>query len=146
MEKSMCALKQDRQRGFTLIEMMIVVAIVAILASVAIPNYSEYVQRSNRGEAVATMLEASNWLQRGYTINNTYVGATTATLQTAGLGTSPKTGTAKYNLALSNVSATSYTLTATAVNTDKCANFTLDETGKRSVSGSAPLADCWGGR
>ena len=141
--------KQRERRGFTLIEIMIVVAIIAIMASIAVPSYLESVRRSNRAEVVATLLEASNWLQRGFTINNTYVGATTATLQAAGFGASPKSGTAKYNLSLTAASttATGYSLVATPVGTaDKCGTFTLDETGKRSVSGSASVADCWGGR
>ena len=70
--------QHHRQGGFTLIELMITVAIVAILASVAVPSYLESVRRGNRAEAIATLLEASNWLQRGYTVNNTYVGATTS--------------------------------------------------------------------
>jgi len=134
--------------GFTLIEVMVVVAIIAILASVAVPSYLESVRRSNRAEAVATMLEAANWLQRSYTINNTYAGIATADLQTAGYGQSPRSGAAKYNLSLTQgkTTATGFELVATPTGTaDKCGTFTLDETGKRSVSGSASATDCWGG-
>lgn len=138
-----------QQFGFTLIELMITVAIVAILASVAVPSYLESVRRGDRAEAIATLLEASNWLQRGYTVNNTYVGATTATLQAAGLGQSPKSGSAKYNLTLTadKTTATGYELVATPVKSDKCGTFLLDETGKRTLSGNtATVDDCWGGR
>lgn len=146
MENSMRAIQQNRQRGFTLIEVMIVVAIVAILASVALPSYQESVRRSNRAQATATLLEASNWLQRNYTIANTYVLPTTpaTTLATAGFGQSPKDGTAKYTITFSVApSATGYTLQAVPAATDKCGTFTLDETGKRTSGGV--LADCWGG-
>ncbi|HTN67110.1 MAG TPA: type IV pilin protein [Burkholderiaceae bacterium] len=141
--------KHHRQGGVTLIELMIAVAIFAILASVAVPSYQESVRRSNRAEAIATLLEASNWMQRGYTVNNTYVGTTTATLQAAGLGQSPKSGSPKYNITLTDAktTATGYELVATPANSDKCGTFLLDETGKRSLSGNTATAeDCWGGR
>lgn len=153
MEKFISSHQSGRQGGFTLIELMITVAIVAILASVALPSYLESVRRSNRAEAVATLLEAANWLQRGYTINNTYVGIKTKTLQDAGYGQSPKSGTAKYNLDLTDdkgadtTTATGFVLHAVPVGTaDKCGTFTLDETGQRTVSTTASAADCWGGR
>ncbi len=128
---------------------MTVVAIVAILASVAMPSYLESVRRSNRAEAIATMLEAANWLQRGYTVNNTYVGATTATLQARWVGSVAQIRCAKYNITLTaaKTTATDYELVATPAKADKCGTFLLDETGKRTLSGNtATVDDCWGGR
>ena len=56
-------------RGFTLIELMIVVAIIAVLASVAYPSYKEYVARSRRAEARAVLVAAQQWMERFYTEN-----------------------------------------------------------------------------
>lgn len=131
------------QKGFTLIEAMIVVAIIAILASVAVPSYLESVRRGNRAEAVATMLKNANWMEQQFTTNNTYVLAS----GTIPFTQSPESGTAKYTIALAaGTTATSYKIEATPVKTDKCGKFSLDQSGKREVGGTATVADCWGGR
>lgn len=133
------------RHGFTLIEVMIVVAIVAILASVAVPSYLESVRRGNRAEAAATMLKNANWMEQQFTVNNTYVlpsGVTLPNLQ------SPESGTAKYDIKLAaGTTATTYALEASPKDTtDKCGKFTLDQSGKRTVGGTAKAEDCWGGR
>ena len=61
--------------GFTLIELMIVVAIVAFLASIALPSYRNFVVRANRAEAVADLSELASWLERQYTIFGSYDNA-----------------------------------------------------------------------
>ncbi|MWJ29032.1 prepilin-type N-terminal cleavage/methylation domain-containing protein [Halomonas sp. ZH2S] len=67
-----------RQRGFTLIELMIVVAIIGIIASVAYPSYTRYVERSQRAEAKTVLMEAASYLERCYTNSYSYVGCTAA--------------------------------------------------------------------
>jgi type IV pilus assembly protein PilE len=129
-------------RGFTLIELMIVVAIVAILAAIAVPNYSEYVRRGRRAELQTIILEAAQFLERRYTSTGTYVGA----LPT-GLQQSPPTGTAYYTIAAVNPTTTSYTLTGTATGGmagDKCGDFVIASTGAKSVVGATVGVDeCW---
>ena len=135
--------KSISRNGFTLIEMMIVVAIIAILASVAVPSYLESVRRSNRAEAAATMLKNANWMEQQFTVNNKYPSSSTA----MPFAQSPESGTKKYTIALaSGATDTTYTLEATPIQTDKCGKFSLDQSGKRTVSGTATADDCWGGR
>lgn len=139
--------KRNRiNRGFTLIELMIVVAIVAIIAAVALPNYTSYVQRGNRASAKAALLEAQQFMERYYAANNRYDqnNAGTAVALPARLQTAPSEG-AKYDISISAVDSTSFTLTATlrAGVTDNCGNLTLTNTGVRNVSGSESVANCW---
>jgi type IV pilus assembly protein PilE len=131
--------KPNTLRGFTLIEMMITVAIIGILAAIAYPNYSQYVERSNRNDAKAVLLEASQYMERWFTQSRTY---STAVLPT-GLTQSPKEGTARYNITISVVSPTTYTLDAAPINAvKKCKNLTLTHLG---VKGSAQdtVDECW---
>jgi type IV pilus assembly protein PilE len=103
-----------RISGFTLIELMIVVAIVAILAAVAIPSYQNYVRKGNRADGRA-LLQAANLAQEKHRLGNAaYASATTAlsgVCPTSGTCTS---GQNHYSLAISGASATGYTLTANA--------------------------------
>lgn len=137
--------KSSKLRGFTLIELMIVVAVIAVLAAIALPSYRQYVQRGDRAAAMAALLQNGNWMQQQYTINNAYpiAGATLPVPK------SPPSGTTKYNLSISAGAGSTYTLQAAPAGTaDKCGTFTLDNTGLRNVSGGATAtsADCWAGR
>ncbi len=122
-------------KGFTLIELMIVVAVVAILAAIAYPNFNESVLKSRRGQAKADMAETSQMLERFHTVNNTYVGFTPASLP------SPKNGTARYTLNIATTAST-FTITAapeTSQSKDKCGTMTLNQAGAKT----AAQADCW---
>jgi len=99
-------------RGFTLIEVMIVVAIVAILTALAFPSYTEYIRRGHRAEARAALLQASQWMERAATATGTY--PLTASFPTT--LTTIKSG--RYTIAVASppasaASGTAYTLTAT---------------------------------
>ena len=132
-----------KAQGFTLIELMIVVAVVAILASIAVPSYQEQIRKSRRAQAKADMVEYAQMAERYFTVNNTYVGFALPTAQ------SPREAgaTARYTLALNPEStASTFTIAATAVGTqasDRCGNLGVTNTGLKTKSGSVALSECW---
>ncbi|UVE18493.1 prepilin-type N-terminal cleavage/methylation domain-containing protein [Pseudomonas sp. LS44] len=132
-------IKPNSTRGFTLIEMMITVAIIGILAAIAYPSYQEYVLRGNRTEGQALLNDAAARQERYYAQNNTYADTT------AKLGySSANSANTLYVLSISNASATAYTLTATAQRTDsKCGNLSLNQAGTKGETGSGSATDCW---
>jgi type IV pilus assembly protein PilE len=132
-----------RAKGFTLIEVMIVVAIVAILASIALPAYQDSVRKAKRGDAKGALMGFANAMERYYTTNTTFTGAASGGGNT-GAPTIFSTqvpvdgGTAYYNLTISAATASTYTLTATATGTMAGdGNFTLTNTGARTWKGAA---------
>ncbi|MES2683522.1 MAG: type IV pilin protein [Pseudomonadota bacterium] len=109
-------------QGFTLMEMLITVAIVGILASIAFPSYRNYVIRANRADAQQTLLQLAQAMERNYVVCNSYcrcsvTGDTTSPCNAITLGPSisPESGPAIYNMSLNAVAANSFTLRATPV-------------------------------
>lgn len=133
-----------RQLGFTLIELMIVVAIGSIIMAIAVPSYQNYMARARRADAKAGLQQAALWLERAQTATGTYplAAAFPASLSNAG---NPPT----YQIGLVSNGVT-YTLTAAPIGVqagDGCGSFTLTNAGVRNVVGAvAPLnlGECWG--
>lgn len=126
--------------GFTLIELMIVVAVVAILAAIAYPSYQEQVRKSYRAKAKADLVEYAGLAERYYTTNNTYAGFTLPST------VSPREpgAAARYNLTPNGAfgGATTFTITATATGAqsgDKCGALTINQAGVKTAAQS----DCW---
>nr|WP_315483954.1 type IV pilin protein [uncultured Undibacterium sp.] len=144
--------------GFTLVELMIVVAIVSIISAIAYPSYRENIKRSNRAEVRALMLENAQFMERFFTENNSY-------LQTAGAVPTPPVlpnlvsprgavGTkVNYNIAFRAAparTATTFAIEAVPVNgmdADACATLTYNHLGQRgtdgTLSGGMTSDTCW---
>ncbi|MFZ7335126.1 type IV pilin protein [Comamonas jiangduensis] len=143
---------QRKQNGFTLIELMIVVAIIGILSAVAYPSYTEYIMRGHRADARAGLLQAQMWLERAATATGVYpTNANPALVLPAALSWA-NDGSKRYTISLSASTETSYTLTAapktgSAQAYDKCGTLTLTNTGTQGASlptgSSMSAAECW---
>lgn len=110
---------QRKVVGFSLMELMIVVAIVGILGSIAYPSYLNQVTKSRRTDAQAVLMEAAQFMERFYTENNRYHQDTggTAVALPAQLGESPRdSGTKSYDITVQTATASTYTLRATPKN------------------------------
>lgn len=129
------------ERGFTLIEAMIVVAILAILSMIAYPSYTQFIARGHRADAHATMLEAAQYMERQYSTQGTYQDALPARLlvSPAGAGGAQQ----RYTVTVTT-SVSAYTLSAAPIGADPCGTLTFTGTGVKGRSGAGlSVADCW---
>jgi type IV pilus assembly protein PilE len=133
-----------RSTGFTLIELMITVAVIAILAAIAYPSYMRHIVRANRVAAEGYMLEVSG-LQQRYLLDARSYAADLASLNT----TPPANVASNYTVATAPnppASAPGFTVTATPINSQltkdaACGTLTVDEAGKKTPTGSG--SRCW---
>jgi type IV pilus assembly protein PilE len=139
---------QNRQLGFTLIEAMIVLAVIAILASIAFPAYQHHVRKTRRVECEGVMMTFSTMLERQYAANSQYPQNTAglASIAPSYPQSCPPDGKTVYRLAYEGSSSKQeFTLRATPEGTqtkDKCGVLTLRHTGEKGVSG-ASVRECW---
>lgn len=137
---------QHAYRGFTLIEVMITVAIVGILVAVALPNYTNYVMRSKRSDAKTALLADAQFLERNFGESNDYCNANTGVAVVLPNSVSPANGSVAYTVAVACATTNSFTLTATPTGSmlgDVCGDLTLTHLGRKGVSGTASIENCW---
>ena len=149
---------KQSQAGFTLIELMVTVAIVGILAAIAYPSYQDSVRKSRRADASGVLLGLANAMERHFTetnsycdaggaggVNSCFAGATDTGVNdtgTSSIYTIPTNTTTYYTITISAVTASSYTLSAAptgAQTGDSCGTLTLTQTGVKSPT----TAGCW---
>ncbi|WP_018954726.1 type IV pilin protein [Thioalkalivibrio sulfidiphilus] len=124
--------------GFTLIEVMIVVVVIGIIAAIAYPNYTRYVQNTRMANAQGDLMELAQWMERQFTLNNSYAGLTLP------FSVSPKdSGTVAYNISfVAAPTANAYTLQAVPTGPQaghECGTLTLNQAGVRGAN----LTTCW---
>ena len=136
-----------KQNGFTLIELMIVVAIIGVLSAIAYPSYQSYMKKSARADAKVGLSKLADKQERFYLQNNTY----TTVFTSAGLNTSSVSEEGYYDFTISSDDLVSgFVLTATAVagksqaNDTGCTVMTLSSTGVKTPNGVPDgTKDCW---
>ncbi|MFZ6747242.1 type IV pilin protein [Undibacterium sp. JH2W] len=143
-------LPRNFEKGYTLVEVMIVVAILGLLAAIAVPSYTDNLRRGRRNDAKAKLMQNVQFMESFLLINEKYdvdKGGTAVALPTL-VSPAGATGTAvDYNFSFAApTTSTTYKIQAVPANKmtgDDCGTFTVDNTGARTVSGSLTIADCW---
>ncbi len=131
----------SRGKGFTLIELMIVVAVIAILAAIAYPSYQNYIIKTNRKAGEGCLSQYTNFMERYYTTNLTYAGAALPTLD---CGSLQQTGN-RYSYSFSGTpDQSTYTVQAVPIGPQvadtQCGTLTLNQIGTR---GASNVTTCW---
>jgi type IV pilus assembly protein PilE len=154
-------------QGFTLIELMVVVAIVGILAAIAIPSYQDSVSKSRRADAEVALLGLANAMERHFTETNSYCdaggaggantcfggavdnGVNESGIPLGSIYAAPADTTVNYTITIFAATANSFTLNATPINAqanDICGTLIIDNIGAKNIANAAPqvnVGDCW---
>ncbi len=133
-------------RGFTLIEVMIVVAIIAILASVALPSYQEYILRARLVEGTNELSALRARMEQYFQDNRTYAAVGAFTPPCPPPATPQKAGTFSVSCGAGDITATTYLITATGSSSTAAFAFTVNEQGIRATTGSSwghTSTTCW---
>ncbi len=153
--------KYRQNKGFTLVELMITVAIIGILAAIALPSYTQYIQRSHRSNARNTLIQMAQWMERAATSTGTYPttagGAVPASIALANLGAIPASMLniegGRYLINITTSTTATYQFSAVPLPgqaTDVCGALQINQANLRDTTGRTPAqiaqssdAQCW---
>ena len=125
---------KNNNKGFTLVELMIVIAILGVLGGLAYPSYVSYAQKAHRADGIDSLLALAGRMEEYYINNDTYDKATVASVDSSDK---------YYKLSITTATDFAYLITATPVNTDTyCGNLTLNSLGVKGTS-KGKVEDCW---
>jgi type IV pilus assembly protein PilE len=142
--------RNRRPRGFSLIELMVVVAILAILSAIAVNSYTRYIQRSRRTDAYAALAQDQGIMERCYALTFDYENVSEGENNCVEIATTSQEG--YYTIALASVTTTAYTLTATPVSGSpqaedtSCAQISITNANIKTAydaSGTEDSTTCW---
>ena len=141
-------MKAVTSRGFSLIELMIAIAILGLLTTMAVNSYQGSVLKARRADAKADLMELAQLLERNYTEANSFSTNISGNPVALPWTVSPQQGTVVYyNLQFTSPAAQSYILQAVPVDPQtkdtRCMTLSLDETGKKDRTGDGTVAECW---
>lgn len=133
-----------RVAGFTLIELMIVVAIIAIIAAIAYPGYQSYIQRTRRANAAACLQEIAQQMERRYSSSMSYNTTTTLPVLTCA---NDLAGVYTFAFASSEPTPSTFKIEATPAGPQaadaRCGTLALTHQGVKSISGTDTVVNCW---
>ncbi len=143
-------LRSQNERGFTLLELVIALLLVAILAAIAAPSYREHVRKTHRKEAVTALVDLSLRLERFHAKTNAYPAtATEASNLLAAINPPPSFYTLSFENIGTDSTATTYKIKATRISSAaqasdaECGDYALTNESRRSASGTGTLEKCW---
>ncbi len=149
-DPSMRDISRRRQRGVTLIELLVAVIIVGILGVIAYPNYTGHLVKSRRAQATACLQEAAQFMERFYTTNLRYDQTANATAAAVSLPTTAciQDMNGRYVISIASVGANAFTLKATPQGAQAsadtlCGTLGLSQAGTKTITGTGTVAACW---
>lgn len=130
---------KNKNKGFTLVELMVTVMIVGLLASFALPTYRDYTKKARWAEARAALIQASMNMEREFSTNNIYSGAT------VGVTFPEKSESKNFTLSFEELEEHSFKIIATpSVEDSECNVFSITQASEKGASGSLSTEKCWG--